>query len=313
MPKDLGTDAPARSRLKALVLSPHVAAATAMFMWALSMILVRLVRGEVPPLGLSFWRTTFAFALILPFAMRYVRADWPILSRRWPMLALLGFLIFVAGNGGLFIGLQDTTAINAALINSFEPVLIVVVGALLFRDAVTLRQAVGVAISLAGVLGLITEADPAVLAGLAINRGDLWVLAAITSWAFYAVLLRRSPRGLHFLSQFAALAFFGMVFMLPFYLWEASFIAPTRFTLQTVAAVAILAVFSTVLSVILWNNAIAGLGSGRAGLFIHLIPVYTVILATVFLGEALEPYHALGILLIGIGIWLATLRRNHSG
>lgn len=296
-------------RVKRVVASPYMAAATAMFFWALSMILVRFVRGEVPPLGMSFWRTLVALLLVLPFAVPRVRADWPILRRHWPILALLGFLLFVGGNGALFVGLQDTTAINAALINSFEPIAIIVVGALMFRDAVTVRQGFGVAISLVGVIALIARADLSVLAALDLNRGDLWVLFAIMTWAFYAVLIRRSPRGLHFLSQFAALAFFGALFMFPLYVWEAIAVAPTRPTVETVSSVAILAVFSTLLSVILWNRAIAGLGSGRAGLFIHLIVVYTVILATLFLGETLELYHGFGIALIGVGIWLATVRR----
>ena len=279
-----------------------------MFMWALSMVAVRLVRGDVPPLGLSFWRTLLALVIVLPFAFHRVRADWVALRRNWPILALLGFLLFVGGNGGLFVGLQDTTAINASLINSFEPILIVVVGAVLFRDAVTIRQAIGVVVSLGGVLVLIARADYRVIAELDINRGDLWVLSAITLWAFYAVLLRRSPRGVHYLSQFTALVFFGALFMFPFYLWEAINVAPTRFNTETVLVVVILSIFSTLLSIILWNKAIAGLGSGRAGLFIHLIPVYTVIFGGLILDEAFELFHAFGIVLIGIGIWLATMR-----
>lgn len=309
MPSDLPQSVPEQSPLMRMIKSPHAAAATAMFMWALSMIAVRLVRGDVPPLGLSFWRTLLALLIVLPFAVHRVRADWFALRKSWPILALLGFLLFVAGNGGLFVGLQNTTAINASLINSFEPILIVVVGALMFRDAVTIRQAIGVAVSLAGVLALISRADYRVLADFDINRGDLWVLFAITSWAFYAVLLRRSPRGVHYLSQFTALVFFGALFMLPFYLWEAINVAPTRANLESISVIAILAVFSTLLSIILWNKAIAGLGSGRAALFIHLIPVYSVILAGLLLDETLELYHAFGIVLIGIGIWLATMRR----
>ena len=289
--------------------SPHAAAATAMFFWAISMIGVRMVRGDVPPLGLSFWRTLLALVIVLPFAVHHVRTDWFALRRSWPILALLGFLLFVGGNGGLFIGLQNTTAINASLINSFEPILIVVVGALMFRDVVTVRQSIGVAISLGGVVALIARADYRVLAELEINRGDLWVLFAITSWAFYAVLLRRSPRGVHYLSQFTALVFFGALFMFPFYLWEAINVAPVRPDLQSITIIAILGIFSTLLSIILWNKAIAGLGSGRAGLFIHLIPVYSIVLAGLVLDETLELYHGFGIVLIGIGIWLATMRR----
>lgn len=309
MPEDNTPAAATTGRAGRILTSPYTAAAVAMFMWALSMVLVRGVRGDVPPLGLSFWRTLLALFLILPFVIRQLRTDLPVLIAHWPMLVLLGFLLFVAGNASLFVGLQDTTAINASLINSFEPMAIVVVGALLFRDAVSLRQTIGVIISLGGVLTLVCRADPSVLVKLTFNRGDLWILTAITAWAFYAVLMRRAPRGVSHLSLFVALATFGCLTLLPFYLWEAFNGAAMEVNSTSITAIAVLAVFSTLLSVILWNRALHGLGSARAGLFIHLIPAYSIVLATLFLGETMELYHIAGILLIAVGITLASVRQ----
>lgn len=295
-------------RAREILTSPYTAAIVAMFMWALSMVLVRGVRGDVPPIGLSFWRTLLAVVLILPFVIRQLRTDLPVLIAHWPMLLLLGFLLFVGGNASLFVGLQDTTAINASLINSFEPMAIVVVGAILFRDAVTLRQGIGVLISLGGVVTLVCRADLSVLAQLTFNRGDLWILAAISAWAFYAVLMRRAPRGVSHVSVFVALAVFGCLTLLPFYLWETLSGSVMQVNATSITTIAVLAVFSTLLSVLLWNRALHGLGSARAGLFVHLIPAYSIVLATLFLGETLEFFHIAGIVLIGIGIGLATVR-----
>ena len=77
-----------------------------------------------------------------------------------------------------------------------------------------------------------------------------------------------------------------------------------------VHAVAMLAValFSSVLAYIFWNRGVEAVGPQVAGLFVHLMPVFGVLLAWIFLGERLRPYHVAGIALILIGIVLTTRR-----
>jgi drug/metabolite transporter (DMT)-like permease len=306
-PRDAGTGALGRMARR-----PVVIAALAMLFWASSLIVVRAVRGEVPPLGLSFWRSFLGFLIIVPFIVAPLRRDLPVLLRHWRMLGLLGFLMFVGGNASLFIGLQDTEAINAGLINSFEPVVIILMAWLLFRDPVSLRQLAGVLISLSGVAMLISRGRLDGLAALDFNRGDLWVLVAITSWGLYAALLRRAPQGIHPLSSFAATVFIGSMMLLPLYVWEIATVGPTPLSRASLVSIGVLAVFSTVLGVVFWNRALGALGAGRAGLFLHLIPAYTVILAVIFLGERLALFHLAGIALIATGIFLTSRRARVS-
>ena len=144
--------------VRQIVFSPYLSAGLAMFFWAGSTVLVRYVREDVPPMGLSFWRTLAGFLILLPFVIRPLRAQSALVIANWKILALLAFLLMVGGNAVLFLSLQYTIAINAAVINSFEPIIIVVLAWMLFRDPFTKRQGFGVAVSLSGVLVLISAA-----------------------------------------------------------------------------------------------------------------------------------------------------------
>lgn len=286
---------------------PLVAGPLATLCWAGSIVVVRDVAGDVPPVALSFSRCVVALAIFYPLCHRLVHAQWPLIRRHWKFLGALGALLFVGGNGMLFVGLQFTTAINGALINSAEPVAIIACAWLMFRDRLTAAQWLGVALSLAGVVHLVARGDLSSLSSLRLNVGDVFVLASVVAWAFYAVLLRRVPPELHRLNLLFGILAGGAAALLPLWIVEHAFLAPTPVSWDMAWSTLFMAVFSSLLAMLWWNHTIEGLGPGRAGLFIHLIPVYTVLLAMGLLGERLFWFHAVGIGLIGAGIYLTTL------
>lgn len=297
---------PPLARIREIVLSPHLTAAVAMLLWAFSTIVARYVRDDVPPMGLSFWRTGLAFLILVPFVAGRLRTGAEVIRRDWKILFLLGALLILGGNALLFLALQYTIAINAAVLNSTEPVIIIVVAWLLFRDPVRWPQVGGIALSLCGVLVLIGRGDADVLAALDFNQGDLIVMGAYLSWACYAVLLRRAPRELDQLTILALILGFGTLALFPVYMFEEFAIRPTIFTWTTLISIVVLTVLSSLLGLLMWNRAITALGPGRAGIYIHLIPAYTIVLAILLLGETLEIFHLAGIALIATGIVLSS-------
>ena len=114
-------------------------AMTALF-WAGNSVVGRAARDLVPPAALSFWRWTFALALLLPLAWPHLKRDWQALRAHWPVMAILGALGIGAFNTLLYTGLQTTTALNSMLIQSAQPALILMVGALVMRDSTTGRR-----------------------------------------------------------------------------------------------------------------------------------------------------------------------------
>lgn len=273
--------------------------------WAGNAIVARSVAGEVPPIGLAFWRWAVGALVALPLAWPYLRRDMKPMLASWRIMLLLSALGIAAFNAGLYLAAQTTTALNIVMLQTTVPVLIVVASYILFRDAVATRQAIGIALSLAGALTLISHGDPAMLLGLALNGGDLWMLAACICYAVYTALLRRRPpvNGLSFL--FASFVI-GALLLLPLYVGETLHVRAMPLNWTAVLAVGYVAVFASVIAYLAFNRSVELLGANTAGLSVHLVPLFGTILAIGLLGEQPHIYHVLGIGLIASGILLAT-------
>jgi len=279
--------------------------------WAGNFLVGRAIRGDVPPVTLAFGRWVGASLLLAPFALRGAwRAREALWAGRWSVVTLsaLGVAAF---NTLLYVGLQTTTALNAFLLQAGIPVLIVVLGAVAFREALPAVRVAGLAVSLLGAAWVILEGDVGRLAALQVARGDLWVLAAVVSYAGYSVLLRRRPDvpGVPFaFTTFVV----GSLLLAPFWLVEAR-VRPFEPGPEALAALAYVTVFPSIVSYLAFNRGVALLGSARAGPYLHLLPVLGSVGAVLLLGERFAPYHAVGVALVAVGIVLATRPVGRSG
>lgn len=287
--------------------SPYLLLTLANLFWAGNWIISRAFRQELPPVALSFWRWGVALLCLLPFALQHVRRDWPRLRAAWAWLLLIGAL----GTGGynvlVYGGLQYTTAINGTLLNSFIPIMIVLISWLLLGKRLHAREAIGILISLLGVLGIVAHGDWQRLRELTLNVGDLWILASVLAWSAYTLLLSHRPT-VHPLSFLTAISFTGLIFLLPFYAWELAQGRQLIATPASIAGIVYTGVFPAFLGYILWNRGVAEVGPARAALFMHLVPAFGIVLSMIFLDEQPALYHAIGIGLIFAGIWLNTRR-----
>jgi drug/metabolite transporter (DMT)-like permease len=274
--------------------------------WAGNFVLGRGIVGLVPPVTLAYWRWTAAFAVALGFAWPHLRRDWPLLRRHWPMLLLLSATGIASFNTMSYIGLQYTTALNALLLQSAMPVLILLWAFAVFGERPRWRQVLGVAVSLLGVAVIASHGSFATLIHLSLDAGDAWILAAVVVYALYSPLLRRRPP-VHPLSFLVAAMGVGSLLMLPFYLWEAGTGATIQGGWTSYAAMAYTAVLPSFVAYLFFNRGVELIGAARAGQSVHLMPVLGTALAVLFLGERFYPYHAAGIVLIAAGILLASL------
>ena len=277
--------------------------------WAGNSVVGRAIHGVVPPMALAFWRWALALAAILPAAAPHLRRDWPLIRRGWPILLVLGLTGAAAFPSLLYWGLQYTTALNSVLLQAAIPPLVLLAAFILFRERASAGQLAGVAVSLVGVLVIIAEGRPWMLLHLGLNIGDAAILFGIVLYAAYPTLLRRKP-DIHPLSLLVCLFAVGAVTVLPFYALE---IASGRLITAGPAAAGALAYVSLAASVIAYlffNRGVALIGAGRAGQFVHLMPVFGAVLAVLLLHERLHLYHLAGVALIGVGIGLASIRRR---
>jgi drug/metabolite transporter (DMT)-like permease len=278
--------------------------------WAFSIVICRAVHELAPPVTLAFWRWLIALIVVLPFAWPQVRRDWPVLCRQWRLMLVLGAFGIGAYNTIIYLGLQTTTALNALLMQSAAPLVILLCSFVLFRERPSPRQIVAVLISLLGVAVIAGQGSLQALLRLSLNRGDAFILLGIAISAIYAALLRRRP-AVHPLSFLAATFAIGTASLLPFYVWERTSGALMHPTPSALLAILFLGVFPAFIAYLFFNRGVELIGANRAGQFIHLIPVFGSLLAVVALGESFRAYHLAGIVLIAAGIVLATVRRQH--
>jgi len=278
-------------------------ALTALF-WAGNFVLGRGVHEHVPPIALAWTRWTFATLIILPFAIPHIRREWPVIRQNLPILIFFGTIGVGAFNTLSYTGLNYTTALNALVLQSSGPILIVIASFLIFGDRISARQAVGITLSLAGVLLMVARGDFEVLLYLKLNRGDLLLLVALVLWGLYTAFLRKRPQ-IHWLSFVGVTFFIGVLVNTPFFIWEHLSVRQMTLDTQTALAVAYVSIFPSVLAYICFNRGVELIGANRAGVCLHLVPLFGAILAVAVLGEEPKAYHFTGIALILAGVTLA--------
>lgn len=288
-----------RTSVAAYVLLPLAAAC-----WAGNHVIARAVGGHVPPASLAVARWILVTLLVLPLALRHLRADWPKLKRHaWLMIlfALTGGAAF----GTLqYVALQYTTALNMGVVGSVAPAFIVGASWLLFRDRLSPLQLGGVLTSLSGVLVIVSQLDLARLASLTLNGGDLIIIANMMLWAVYSACLRLRP-GIHPMTFMLAMAVIAGLANLPFAAFEHSIDYRLQATELTMLALLYSALITTLLAYFAWNRGIDIVGAPRASAFLHTIPLFSALLATSVLGERIELFHIVGFVLILGGVSLA--------
>ena len=288
---------------------PYVLLTLTVLFWSGNFILGRGIRELIPPVSLNFWRWVGALTVLLPFSWRAVYRQRALLIAHWKLLALMALPSITIFNTFIYTALQTTTAINTVLVNAMIPIFIALTAWVIFNERLTLRQTMGVGISLAGLIFIVTRGNVSTLGVLTFSRGDLWTIGASFSWAIYSVMLRKRPADMDPLAFLTVIIVFGLLYALPFYVWEVWSKGGFDLTPENMAAMVYVALFPSVLAFIFWNSSVTKVGANRAGIFIHLMPVFSVILAVLFLGEQLHLFHLMGIALIFLGIVLTTMGR----
>ena len=265
--------------------------------WAGNAVLARGVVDVMPPISLAFWRWFMAFVILFPFTLGHVKQDWETAMHSWKWLLLLSFLGVSCFNSLLYTAAHTTTAINVSLMQTAMPAMIILISWVVFREKISTVQMVGVMVSMAGAGLIVVHGKWQILLAMNLVEGDVLMLIAVFIYALYSALLRKRPP-IHPLS-FLTLTFgFGMLMLLPFYIWELVVAGPFSVSPAAVMSILYVALFPSIIAYFCWNRGIELIGANRAGLFSYLIPFFASVMAIFFLGETLRGYHVMGMVLI---------------
>jgi drug/metabolite transporter (DMT)-like permease len=276
--------------------------------WGGNAIAGKLAIGHVSPMLLTTARWALALAVLLAIGLPRVVADWPAIKKHFWLLAGLGTLGFTIFNVAFYSALLYTTAINVSIEQAAIPMVIFLANFLLFRMRVTWAQIIGFILSVIGIALTASHGNPMRLMELDVNFGDVIMLVAVLVYGLYSVALRFKPE-IHWLSMIIVLSGSAMITSLPFAIaeyWHGATIVPDA---QGWAVIAYTVLFPSIASQVLYIRGIELIGANRAGLFINLVPIFGTLLSIVILGEDFQFHHAVAMVLVLGGIWLA----EHSG
>jgi len=265
---------------------------------------------EIPPFTLNFYRWIFAWLILAPFTLKEVIDKKNYILKNIKLIIILGITSITIFNSIVYYSLNFTQVISGVLMISTIPVMIIIFCWLFRIEKTNVYQICGVIFSLSGVVVIITRADLNILLNLNFNKGDIWMVVAMFSWAMYSALLRKKKFELSQLSLLQIIITAGLIFLLPAYLVELSLGYKTSINLPFILTLTYVVLFPGLASFIFWIKGISIIGSNRSGIFLHLMPIFSTIMAILIFGEKFMIFHSIGAVLIIAGIILSSRGRH---
>jgi drug/metabolite transporter (DMT)-like permease len=288
---------------------PYILLSITALCWAGNAIVGRLAAGQIPPVTLSFLRWSLAFLIILPMAWKHLKHDWPAIR------ASLGLMIFISVTGIAafntlqYWALEHTTALNTLLLQSAVPLFVAVWSLFLLGVRLTQAQAIGVALSLTGVLVILLHGDLTALAGIAFNKGDLIFTVALVIFGLYSVLTLKRPK-IHSLSFVGFTFGCGAACLIPLLVVELLSRPVMQLNTANLLSTFYVAVFPSTVAYLCFNRGVQLIGANRAAPFFHVVPLFGSAMAIVFLGERPQLFHVIGFVLVLTGVFVASRKTS---
>lgn len=276
--------------------------------WAGNLVLGRALGPVFPPVSLAVGRWVVALAALAPFVAAQAWRERHLLARHWRLVTACGAFGIAGYNALGYVALQTVPATSVAFLNSTLPLMVPLAAVVLGVERITWRALAGIAVSFVGVAWIVARGDPASLAGLRFDGGELLVLLAVANYAVYSVLLRRKPAAIAPLVFLAATMVTGLLVLMPFWIFELARGARIPTDAASVGAVLYIGLFASLFAFILWNRCVATLGATVTGVSFHLVALFTALLAFAVLGEPVRGFHVVGIVLILLGFFVTTFR-----
>ena len=266
---------------------------------------------EVPPLTLNFLRWSLVWILLFPFTYKEIFSNIKLIKKNIIYLTILAITSVSAFNSLVYLALNYTQAIDTILMISIIPVFVLFLSSILGVEKFNIFQLIGLIVSFIGVLIIFSNADLNKILNLNFNIGNAWMLLAVFCWALYSSLLKKKKLPFSTLGLVEILASIGLIFLIPQFIGEQMYGKEIKFNKAFFLILSFVTLFASIGAYYSWNKAIELIGPNRASIFLHLMPVFGVILAIVLLKEKFQMYHFIGATFIVSGIYLSN-RKKHD-
>jgi drug/metabolite transporter (DMT)-like permease len=281
--------------------------------WAGNFIVGKLASFyDVPPFSLNFYRWFFAWLILAPFTIPEIIEKKEYIFKNYKLFIILGVTSITIFNSIVYYSLNFTQVISGVLMISTIPVMIMLFSSILKIEKTNIFQIIGVIFSFAGVIMIITKADIQILKSLDFNKGDITMVVAMFSWALYSTLLKRQKYEISQISLLQVVITFGLLFLIPIYFIEYQIGSRIILEKPFILILSYVVLFPGLASFLLWIKGISLIGANRSGVFLHLMPILSAIMAMIFFNEKFMFYHMLGACFIITGILLSNKKLKNA-
>ena len=263
---------------------------------------------DIPPFTLNFYRWLFAWLILAPFTLKEIYKTRFHILDNLKYILILGITSITLFNSIVYYSLQFTQVISGVLMISTIPVMIILFSSLLKIEKTNFYQIMGVIFSMLGVMVIVTQLNEEKIKELNFNKGDLSIILAMLSWALYSALLKKKKLELSQLSLLQVIISSGLIFLLPIYIIEMNQGRVVTFELPFILTLIYVVLFPGLASFICWIKGIGLIGANRSGIFLHLMPIFSTIMAILIFEEKFMIFHLVGAILIIAGIILSSKR-----
>ena len=264
---------------------------------------------DIPPFSLNFYRWFFAGLILFPFTIKELIAKKEYILENIGFFTILGITSITIFNSIVYYSLYYTQVISGILMISTIPVWIIFISSILNIEKTNIFQIIGVIFSLTGVIFIITKADLEIIKNLDFNKGDLSMVVAMFSWAVYSALLKRKKYEISQVTLLQVVIITGLIFLTPIYFIEMYMGNVIVLGIPFVLTLTYVVFFPGLASFFFWIKGISLIGANRAGVFLHLMPIFGAIMAMLIFNERFMFYHIFGAIFIIAGITLSNKKK----
>jgi len=260
---------------------------------------------EIPPFSLNFYRWLFAGLILLPFTLKEILQKKNYIFENIGFFIILGISSITIFNSAVYYSLYYMQVISGVLMISTIPVWIMFISTILGIEKTNKFQILGVILSLVGVLFIITKSDLNLIKNLDFNKGDLIMASGMFAWALYSALLKKKTYEISQITLLEVVIIIGLLFLIPIYILEINLGNPLVVDKPFILTLSYVVLFPGLASFFFWIKGISIIGANRAGVFLHLMPIFGSLMAIFLFNERFMFYHLLGAIFIIAGITLS--------
>ena len=265
---------------------------------------------QVPPLTLNVLRWISVWLILMPFTYNEIKNNLPSIKKNWFVISIMGVITISTFNSVVYFALNYTKVINSVLVLAAIPAATIIFSSIMKIEKTNVFQLLGLFLSIIGIGSIISYGDIQNIIELNFNKGDLWMIVCVITWALYSTLLKKYKFKFSQFTLIQLMVSAGILFLIPQFFYEQANNLELNFNKAFFAILTYVVLFPAIAAYYCWQKGVEIIGPNRASMFIQLMPLFSAIMAIIFLNEKFELYHFHGAAFIVSGIYLANKKTN---